>query len=334
MNDQERRDEMQMLNKLTFDRLSLCFNEPNAESVKKTCGLILSDKYHNDPPGILVTKNQRYEVSCQIPLPSNIEGVKTTVCFEAGPRLPGQASFRIGFNPSKLSPEGCLELMSLLSGWIAEDETIFFYSGKITRCDIALDFPGYCADDVIIRSCRLQKHGVYSNRHGDPETTYMGTPRGRRVVAYDKEDSLGLVTGLRLECRLKPKPAILGHQLATLANPFDHVELLPADFSDAAALGIPAQYVADSCRIGGLKRALKPLDAPKRKALKSAYGAAKSLIPDLDSLWATWPDVLIACGLGKELGAIPAMVCKAKAALAGHLLEICADIGTEQTGCS
>jgi hypothetical protein len=308
---------MEMLNKLTFDRLSVCFNEPNAESVKKTCGLILSDKYHNDPPGILVTKNQRYDVSCQIPFPSNTEGVKTNVCFEAGPRMPGQASFRIDFNPSNLSPEGCLELMGLLAGWIAENETIFFYSGKVTRCDIALDFPGYHNEDVIIRARRLQKHGTYSNRHGDPETTYIGTPRSRRVVAYDKPNKLKSETNLRLECRLKPSVLgkdVLGKELAKLPNPFAGIELLPADFSDAAAIGIPAQFIADSCRIGGIKRALKPLDAPKRKALKSTYAAAKSLIPSLDSLWATWPDVLIACGLGKELGAIPAQVCKAKAA--------------------
>jgi hypothetical protein len=222
---------MEMLNKLTFDRLSVCFNEPNAESVKKTCGLILSDKFHNDPPGILVTKNQRYHVSCQIPLPSNTEGVDSTVCFEAGPRLPGQASFRIDFNPSKLSPEGSLELMGLLSGWIAENETIFFYSGKITRCDVALDFPDYRNDNVIIRTRRLQKHGIYSDRYGDPETTYIGTPHGRRVVAYDKPNQSGLETSLRLECRLKP--GIFGNQLAALPNPF-------ASEKSAASNSIPS----------------------------------------------------------------------------------------------
>jgi hypothetical protein len=92
-----KKSKIETLFKLSLDRLSICFNEPNKESVKKTCGLILSDKFHNDPPGILVTKNQRYDVSCQIPLPSNTEGVKTSVCFEAGPRQPGQSSFRLDF---------------------------------------------------------------------------------------------------------------------------------------------------------------------------------------------------------------------------------------------
>jgi hypothetical protein len=116
--------------------------------------------------------------------------------------------------------------MGLLGGWIAENETIFFYSGKITRCDVALDFPGYLLGSVLVRARRLQKHGIYSDRRDEPETTYIGTPRGRRVVAYDKPDQSG-GTNLRLECRLKPK--ILGHQLVNLANPFSRVQLLPAD---------------------------------------------------------------------------------------------------------
>jgi hypothetical protein len=299
-----------MLYKLTLDRLSICFNEPNAESVQKTCGLLVSDHITKYIPGMVATANARYKVSCAIPLPSDANAIKSTVCFEAGPRRPNQPPFRLDFNPSKLSPAGLNELFGYLDGWIDENAFVFFHAGKITRCDVALDFPGYRNDDVIVRTPRLQKHGVYSNRKGDPETTYVGTPKNRRVIAYDKP--FGLDKSLRLECRLKP--GILGHQVAILSNPFTGIELLPADFSDAAGLGIPAQYVADCFRIGGLKRALKPLDAAQKKALKGAYEAAKSLLPTLDSLWATWPDVLVACGLGKELGAISTKVYETKAA--------------------
>ena len=300
-----------MLYKLSLDRLSICFNEPNKESVKKTCGLLISDHMTQCIPGMVATANARYEVSCKIPLPSDSQGLKSTVCFEAGPRSSGQSPFRLDFNPSKLSPAGLNELFGHLDGWIDENAFAFFHAGKITRCDVALDLPGYRNENLIVRTPRLRKHGVYSDQAGNPETTYVGTPRGaRRVVAYDKP--FGLDTSLRLECRLKP--GIKGHQLAKLPNPFLGIELLPADFSDDAGLGIPAQYVADSFRIGGLKRALKPLDAAQKKALKGAYETAKSLLPTLDSLWDTWPDVLVACGLGKELGAIPVTTYEAKAA--------------------
>lgn len=58
-------------------------------------------------------------------------------------------------------------------------------------------------------------------------------------------------------------------------------------------------------RIGGLKRALVPLPAEQRKILREAYANAQELVPNLDALWAKWPEALIGYGLGKYLGAVP-----------------------------
>jgi len=139
---------------------------------------------------------------------------------------------------------------------------------------------------------------------------YIGTPRSaRRIALYDKPIDGELGTTLRLETRLHPK--ILGQQLAAIANPFTGIGLVPANFSDSAGLNIPAQYIADSVRLGGIRRALEPLDAPGKKALKKAYGASQSLIPNLDALWAKWPETIANCGLGKQLGAIPIKAYKA-----------------------
>ncbi len=289
---------------LSLDRLSICYNEPNQESVKKTCGLLISDHMTKFIPGIHVTKNARYEVSCQIPFPVNTQSIRQPVCFEAGPRRPGQASFRLDFNPSKLSFDGLIELIAHLAGWIDADELCFFYFGKVTRCDFALDLPAFNLADVIVRTPRMRKHGVYSNSRGDPQVVYVGTPRSaRRIAVYDKPNPGGLGTTLRLECRLHPQ--VFGHQFAKIPNPFTGVGLLPANFSHTAGLDIPGQFIADTIRIGGLRRALKVLDAPRRKALKNAYAAAQSLVPNLDSLWAKWPDMLVNYGLGNQLGAVP-----------------------------
>ena len=178
-------------------------------------------------------------------------------------------------------------------------------AAEFTRCDIAIDLLGHRLEDVIVRSSRLQKHGVYADRYGTVQTTYLGTPRSRCVVAYDKPLEGSLVTRLRLECRLKPR--CLGYQLAQLKDPFAGVQLLRAGFSEGSGIGVPAELIADSIRIGGLKRALLPLDASQRKALKKAYKDATSLLPNLDEAWAAWPDILASYGLGKELGAVPVM---------------------------
>jgi hypothetical protein len=129
----------------------------------------------------------------------------------------------------------------------------------------------------------------------------MGTPKSRRIVAYQKPVVIG--SQLRLETRLKPR--CLGKHIAALANPFAKVQLIPADFSATSDLPIPAQFIADSMRIGGLKRALAPLPADQRKILREAYANAQELVPNLDALWAKWPEALIGYGLGKHLGAVP-----------------------------
>jgi hypothetical protein len=201
-------------------------------------------------------------------------------------------------------------LIAHLAGWIDADDISFFYFGRVTRCDFALDLPTYQIADVIVRTARMRKHGVYTNSRGEPEMVYIGTPRSaRRIALYAKPIDGELGTALRLETRLHPK--IFGNQFAAIANPFTGIGLVPANFSDSAGLNIPARYIADSVRLGGIRRALEPLDAPDRKALKKAYGAAQSLVPNLDALWAKWPETIANCGLGKQLGAIPIKAYKA-----------------------
>ena len=285
-----------------LDKLSICFHDPDSEHVNKTCGLLISDQIDKSP-GILVTKNPRYMVSCCLHLPFKGD-TQETAFFEAGPTRPGAASYRLEFNPSKLSKAGLDDLIVFLSSTIDPDPLEFFRDGRITRCDVAVDLPGLHLEDLIVRSSRMQKHGIYADRHGQIQTTYLGTPRSaRRVVAYEKPIKGSFDTRLRLEQRLKPR--CLGRELAKLSNPFAKVELIPVAALEASGIGIPALFIADSIRIGGINRALLPLDPIQRKAFRKAYKAATSLLPNLDQAWAAWPSTLIDYGLGEELGATP-----------------------------
>jgi hypothetical protein len=250
---------------IILDRLSICFNDPNAENVKASYGLLISDHITKSTPGMMVTKNPRYMASCRLRLP--FDGTaQQTVCFEAGPARPGQASYRLEFNPSKLPPAALDDLIVFLTSTIDPDPVEFFRGGKVTRCDVAIDLPDHHLEDVIVRTARLQKHGVYADRYGTVQTTYLGTPRSRCVVAYDKPLEGSLVTQLRVECRLKPR--CLGYQLAQLKDPFSGVQLLPAAFSEGSGIGIPAQLIADSIRIGGLRRALESLVLDTRARMR------------------------------------------------------------------
>jgi hypothetical protein len=179
----------------------------------------------------------------------------------------------------------------------------FFRAGKVTRCDVAIDLPEHDTEDVIVRSRRLRKPGVYSDGSGHVLTIYVGARKSRQIVAYAKPVETGLATRLRLECRLRP--GCLGHQVAQLKNPFSGIGLIPANFSAATDIDIPPSFIADAIRIGGLPRALRALDLPRRKLVREAYKVAESQLLNLDAMWALWPETLIGLGLGKHLGAVP-----------------------------
>src|SRR5689334_6483416 len=98
---------------IVLDRLSICFNDPDLEHVKATYGQLIDDHMSKFVAGMTVTKNQRYKASCLLRLPFDAN-IQEPVCFEVGPRWPGQASYRLEFNPAKLSKQGLLELMAFL----------------------------------------------------------------------------------------------------------------------------------------------------------------------------------------------------------------------------
>ena len=105
---------------------------------------------------------------------------------------------------------------------------------------------------------------------------------------------------------MPPKATLPGYQLAHLKDPFARVQLLRAGFAEGIGIGVPARFIADSIRIGGLKRALLPLD-PRSARHSKRRTKTRSLLPNLDEAWAAWPEILAGYGLGKELGAVPVM---------------------------
>ncbi len=245
-----------------------------------------------------VTETRSYEASCLLSIGSE------NVCFQAGPKLLGRPSYRLEFNPAKIAlVSGLDDLMTFLCSVIDYDPLEFFQNGKITRCDVALDFPNLHLEGVILRALGFRKHAIYSNQQGYVQTSYVGTPKSPRTVAYQKPLGGSMGTGLRLERRLKP--GCLGQEVASLKNPFHRILLIPANFSEGLDFGIPAELLADSVRIGGIKRPMRMLDPARRKKLKLAFEKTVSLMPNLDHLWTTWPATLIGLGLGYELGALP-----------------------------
>lgn len=289
--------------KISIDRLTVCFKEPDPENVKSTCGILLSDKYKKEIPNLKITKSAQYHVNARIPLPyMTTTDLSHPIYFQANPHLPGLPSYRLDMNPSKMSAVGISEMLSLIHSIMDPEPIEFFHKGWATRVDVAIDIPDYSVDDLIVLTKRKQKHGVYSDRHGTPESVYLGTPRSARLVVYTKIDKKTGQIKTRIEFRLKPKCP--GNKIASLANPLAKVELYLASVLDNLILGVPGHLIADSIRIRGLRHALSALPAKQKKQVEKALIGSTSLLPDASEIWARWPTALVDVGLGKELGAL------------------------------
>lgn len=94
----------------------------------------------------------------------------------------------------------------------------------------------------------------------------------------------------------------MGKFIASIANPFAGVKLFDVNAIGLAGIAVAAQMIADSIRIGGVKRALQHLSPGEGKLLIKSLDKSNSILPDPIALWLLWPETLKASGLGAPLG--------------------------------
>jgi hypothetical protein len=288
---------------ISIDRLSVCFNEPSLENVKATCGLLLDLLKTKEIPGMIITNSMSYGINARIPVPYMTPAEYTHPIFlQAGPHLLGLPSYRLDFNPSKMSATGIAETLMLLDSIMDPPPLEFFHKGKVTRVDVAIDLWGFTVDDLIVQNKRKQKHGVYSDRYGVPETVYLGTPKSSRLVVYTKIDPKTGELRTRIEPRLKPK--CVGWEVASLPNPLSKMSLCLASVLDGLVPGVPGRLIADSIRVRGVKHVLDVFPTKIGKQIEKTLIASATPLPKPDFVWSLWPAALVNAGLGKELGVV------------------------------
>jgi hypothetical protein len=146
-------------------------------------------------------------------------------------------------------------------------------------------------------SNRAQKHGVYTNRNGNPETVYMGAPRSNRSVAYTKVHKATGRQSLRIERRLKKR--CRGYELPYIPDPFSVVRLVHTESVLPFLDGVIPQLFFDSARLRGLYRVLPVLPPSQQRAIKALLkDHTQSMLPSTTEVWIRWPHLLEDSGLG------------------------------------
>lgn len=275
---------------LSIDKLSFTCNDTDPTHVEKTCTR-LWDAASGTFTGMQVRSSRWHRVQCALPIPNS----SSSLLLQAGPRLPGISDYRFEFNPSTIGPSGIDYVRSFINSMTDVSFDDLLLNGRVTRLDVALDLAGLSLDDVIVRSKGQRKHGVYTGQHNRLETIYLGSARANRTVVYNKV--IGDFTFLRVERRLKPN--VNGHELASLSNPFDKVDIISTDCLLPHLEGMVPQQFFDSVRMRGIRSAVAALPPHQRRAIKATLrDLAESVLPPMSLVWGIWPDVLAGSGLG------------------------------------
>jgi len=165
----------------------------------------------------------------------------------------------------------------------------------VTRIDIALDLPGLSVDSILVRSIRSRVHGIYSNQHGTPETQYLGKVKSNQSTVYTKEGA----DGRKLRTERKTHPRCRANQLQLLPNPFRVIQMVHTDAVRPLLTGMIPDQFFDSVRVRGFTHVLATLPPAQRRALKAVLrDPAQSLLPSMDEIWRSWPDLLKSSGFG------------------------------------
>jgi hypothetical protein len=282
---------------ISIDGFSMTMVESNPDKLTTICNHLIELSESGQFKGSTIKAGRRYQYRFTIPLPINDPNPTGSLLIEAGARFPKIADLRIDFKPTKYGSNGLSDVIALLDLITPLGGRYFITNGTLTRYDIAADLWGGSVADVVLLSKRSQKTGVYTDRHGCPETVYIGTPRSNRTVAYTKTHKATNRGSLRIERRLTGR--CKGYDWPSVPDPFRVVRLVHTKSLLPLLDGLIPQMFFDSVRLRGLNRVLATLPIKQRKAIKAVVNdPSQSLLPSTAIIWNGWPQLLESSGLG------------------------------------
>ena len=206
---------------------------------------------------------------------------------------------RIEFIPVDLGFDGLVELHALLTTLVPNGWLYFIEHGKISRLDVAIDFPGLKLAQLLF----LPKQSATTKewaQNGAMTGFQIGKKNGSHIQIYDrgakrqaKKQSSAGKKGVRIECRKRYLQMSLSslHKLACPFEKFLPVKAYPScpRFEKKRYLW---QFFKDSVAQRGAPAALALLPQAKRTKYRAYLKQNAIRQWDLEAIWSEWPKVL------------------------------------------
>lgn len=280
-----------------IDRLYVTAKPPTTQMAKDVMGAYMEalQAFHED--FAYAKPSSGFHRAHRLALPSLID-LKKRPLLELRIVDKTVTNIRIDFIPVDLGAQGMDELHRILQSLVEDGWGFFVQYGKITRLDVAVDFPHLHMKDLYF----LPRLGVTVKqwaRNGSLETYQLGKAKGSHTQIYSRlakrtaqNKSTKGKTGIRVERRLKNQ-SIGFQELKTLPCVFVGMNLIKRD------LAPPSKFPEDlwtmfvlAAKNAGLSNALSHLPTHRRTVLRGHLKDQLVSAWDIDAIWRSWPKML------------------------------------------
>jgi len=287
-----------------IDKISVIFELPTEQDAYETHIAIWGDGGAFKDKGTFVdvkaAKWGPFRAAKKIALPS-IPDLKKCPLFQYGYEDHKAGKMRLEFVPVDLGWKGLVELHGVLLTIIDGGWNHVVQHGRITRLDVAVDFPDVLIDDF--QFLPLQGATTKEWRVDGKLTGYThGKPKGNHTAIYDRKVKRIAQNkpwkgkeGMRVERRIKAPPIEKLTELAKLPNPFSAMCLTSMPKAPPAE-SKTMLYVWDlfkqAVQVQGLTAALALLPQERRTLYRKHLADHKQPWWNPDAIWQGWPIML------------------------------------------
>jgi hypothetical protein len=280
-----------------IDKISVVWAPAATAVAKSSYGLLLADAQSDDDV-LKVTSGSRvkgFNRAWRVAL-ENVPDVKKWPLLHASLHDNQTEKLRLEFVPVDLGFSGLAELHAVLGGFIEDGWNNFVKRGKVTRIDVAVDFPHLRMDQLLFLP-KPQATTRQWARDGQLQTFVQGSKFGSQLRIYSRKakrkaqgKSWKDKTGVRIERAVKPGKPVLVKDLPALPNPFDSLTLMTVMPPMPEGEAKPYIWELFKCAVeqNGIPVALGLLPEDKRKLYRDHLDTFCAEWWDPEEIWKNW----------------------------------------------
>ena len=211
---------------------------------------------------------------------------------------------RIDFIPVDIGRAGLIDLHAALTTLMPNGWRYFIENGRVTRMDVAVDFPQATMADF----CPFPATSITTKTWtstGALETIEFGKTKGNQTMIYDRKakriakgkSSQGKI-GVRIERRLRA-PNLMLRDLPSLGNPFANLSASVNHVPQPACEKSQGKWLrfTYAAQVMGLAVALSTLSTLRRKAYRAHFKLYGVAWWKPEAYWISWTKDLLKLGI-------------------------------------